>query len=153
MNQILVFWVVTPWGLVDCQQRFGKTCCTHLLSRSKYNPDGGEKTSGDLKYLTQLSASEGLVLWWYKVFPLLSCYTGQGNSKRTFRGYLSVQSSRIKQFSWTAWPLKMGQTGSSETSVSNRLTLRNNPEDGRCQKISFNFVAVKASILISFWRN
>ena len=35
--------------------------------------------------------------------------------------------------SWTVWPLKMGLTGSPETSVLNQLTPRNNSEDGRSQ--------------------
>jgi hypothetical protein len=34
-------------------------------------------------------------------------------------------------YSWTSWPLKMGLICSPETSVSNHLMLRNNPEDGR----------------------
>jgi hypothetical protein len=37
------------------------------------------------------------------------------------------------RYPWRAWPLEMGSTGSSETSVSNHLTPRNNPEDGRIQ--------------------
>jgi hypothetical protein len=38
------------------------------------------------------------------------------------------------QASWTAWPLKMGPSGGSETSTLNHLTLCNGPEDGRIQK-------------------
>jgi hypothetical protein len=29
---ILVFWAVTPCGLLDKYQRFGETCCLHLQS-------------------------------------------------------------------------------------------------------------------------
>ena len=40
----------------------------------------------------------------------------------------------------TAWPLKMGPKGSTETSVSNHLTLRNNPGDVRIPTSCFNCV-------------
>ena len=50
----------------------------------------------------------------------------------TFRDYQSIQSSRVKQgFVGQPGPLKVGPSGSPETSVSNHLTLRKNLADGR----------------------
>ena len=59
-----------------------------------------------------------------KFFRLPRYYAAWGGLKPTLRGYLPVPSS-------ISWPLKMAPIGSPETSVSNRLALRNDPEDGR----------------------
>jgi hypothetical protein len=56
-------------------------------------------------------------------FRLLGYYRVEGGLKPTFWYYLS----------WTATHFKMGHIRSTETSVSNRLTARNNAEDGRIQ--------------------
>jgi hypothetical protein len=60
---------------------------------------------------------------WTEYFRLLSCYAAWGDLKPIIKG----------QACWTAWPLKMGPIGSSETSVSEHLAPRNNPENGRIQ--------------------
>ena len=44
-----------------------------------------------------------------------------------------VPVTQLSCVAWTAWPLRMGRISSPETSVSNHFTLRNNPEDWRCQ--------------------
>ena len=51
----------------------------------------------------------------------------------TYRSHLQRSSCPRRLLVLTAWPLKMGPIGSPETSVSNHLTPRNNPEDGRIQ--------------------
>jgi hypothetical protein len=56
------------------------------------------------------------------ICALLGCYAALIVSLLpTFRGYLSVPSSRVKQCnsSWAALPLKMGPIGCPETSVTN----------------------------------
>ena len=55
---------------------------------------------------------------WNKVIRLLGCYAAWGDLMPTVLDYLSVPSSRV---------------GGPETSISNNLTLRNNPEDWRIQ--------------------
>ena len=69
----------------------------------------------------------------YKIFALLGYYAASsGNPLPTFRDNLSVLSSRLKQASYTYWPLKMGPIGFPETSVKDyNSTLRNIPEEWR----------------------
>jgi hypothetical protein len=64
------------------------------------------------------------------IFTLLWCYEAQIVSFPTFRDDLSVSSQGSISPEKTAWSLKMGPTGCSETSVT-RLwrTLRNIPEE------------------------
>jgi hypothetical protein len=52
-----------------------------------------------------------------------------------FRNYLPLPSLKFKlsKKEAPAWPLKKGPIGSPETSVSNHLTPRNNPEDVKIQ--------------------
>ena len=51
-------------------------------------------------------------------------------------------------------PLKMGPKGSPETSVSNHLTLRNNPEDGIISTIIFvlSFILHSGDVSVKPWR-
>ena len=64
----------------------------------------------------------------YELFRVLGYYATWGCLKPTFREYLWVPTSRVK-----LWPLKIRRIGSPETSVSNRLTTRNNSDDGGIQ--------------------
>jgi hypothetical protein len=64
-------------------------------------------------------------------FRLLDYYLAWEEFKPTFRNYISVTSSTAKMSKKTPWPLKAVPICSPETSVSNYLTQRNNPEDGR----------------------
>ena len=53
-----------------------------------------------------------------------------GTNSHIFNGKVVQEESLCF---WTAWHVKVGLTGSPETSVFNHLTPRNNPEDGRIQ--------------------
>ena len=46
---------------------------------------------------------------------------------------LSLTSALSSRPAWTDWPFKTGRIGSPETSVSNHLTPRNDPEGGRIE--------------------
>jgi hypothetical protein len=65
-------------------------------------------------------------------FHLPSFYSAWGGLITTFRGYLLLPSSWVKlsKKKQPASPFKMGLIGSTETSVLNHLTPRNNPEGG-----------------------
>ena len=67
--------------------------------------------------------------------PLKSCISGFVTQRMVIK-YLSVPSPKVSQ-SKTLGPLKMGAICSPETSVSNHVTLRNNPEDARLQNAKF----------------
>jgi len=65
---------------------------------------------------------------------MLRSYSGK--SLPTFRGNLSVPSSRVNKYkekfsSWNSWPLNMRQISCSETSVRNYHTPHNTPEERR----------------------
>ena len=66
-----------------------------------------------------------------KFFRLLAYWSPWGGLKPMFRNYISVQFSRSTL--QEAWPLKMGQIGSTETSISKHPTPLNNPKDRRNQ--------------------
>ena len=58
-----------------------------------------------------------------------------GNSVKTFRGDLSVLSSRVKK---SSWPLKIGPIGCPETSVRNyHCRPRNIAEQTRCHLLFY----------------
>ena len=65
-----------------------------------------------------------------EIFDLLGCYERFGRFGTTYRSH-------------NAWQLKMGPIGCFETSVSNHLSLRNNPEDRRFQVLDCCKLAVK----------
>ena len=75
--------------------------------------------------------------------PLLTAYLNysvfwvttrrQAVWKRRFGTSYRFHLQGLRFPAWTAWPFKIGPTGSPETSVSNHLKPRNNPEDGRIQ--------------------
>ena len=69
---------------------------------------------------------------WTEFFRLLGWCAAWGGLKSTFRGHLSVAPLKVKM-SWPYWPLGLGPIGSPETSVSNHLTPRNDPEDWKIQ--------------------
>ena len=76
--------------------------------------------------------------WPNEVFATAGCYTAYVRSLPTFRDSLSVPPSRVKRseknFSWTAWHLKMGPLGCPETSVNNyQPKLCNFPEERKLQ--------------------
>jgi len=58
-----------------------------------------------------------------QIFALLGCYAGQTCSYRCFETIYRyhLQGSRSQKIFWTAWPLKTGQTGCPETSVTTNL--------------------------------
>jgi hypothetical protein len=65
---------------------------------------------------------------------VLLWYCAAFSSVPTFRGNLSVPSSRVKNFTWTSWPLKMGPIICPERWIHNYYSnLRNIPEDRRSQ--------------------
>ena len=65
-----------------------------------------------------------------QTFALLRCYVGQTGSYRCFETICRyhLQGSRSQTTYWTAWPLKTGQTGCPETSVTTNLRSVNIPE-------------------------
>jgi hypothetical protein len=90
------------------------------------------------------------VTFTFEIFALLRCYAAQiGSYLPTFRNNKSAVSSRVKQSNKNAWPLKMGEVGSSETSVTNYQSIqRTIPEERksylhrrRCLKLRNFFVS------------
>ena len=73
---------------------------------------------------------------------LLGCYAAWGGLKPMFRSCPRPP-----------WPLKMGPIGSSETSVLNQLTPRNNPEDGRIHKAEFIAIIPNRINCVTFQQN
>ena len=75
------------------------------------------------------------IVGWTEFFRFLGYYVSWGGLKPNFGStYPShLRGSSYPSWSWTHWPLTMGSIGSPETSVSNHLTQRNNPKDGRIQ--------------------
>ena len=65
----------------------------------------------------------------FEFFRHLGHYAPWGGLKPTFREYLSAHIKGSRRPCWTFWPLNMGPVCSSESSVSNGATPRNNTED------------------------
>ena len=66
-----------------------------------------------------------------EIYAFLLFYPAQiGSLLPTFQSYLSVSSWRIKESTGTAWPLKLGQIGVYELSITNyQSTLDKIPEE------------------------